>query len=209
MTQAAAVATKAGTVWRRALGMFVVCMVAVGALAFALINGIIPVSFGISENPIKLTIGRLDGARMTVYVGDDPAVEGGRKPAAIAALQGGQIHSLCLSTTLDLPLVGELSIQVRSGESKPIPFSEMTAFADGMIIGDVSVRNVQLGVDGSGLGKNNLIQGSDGSWGLQFDNATVRNIKASGEKAHVGQLRLRGMGLTIKTGEHHCYTGKP
>lgn len=205
MSQPARVAARPGVVWKRALAMFVVCMVAVGVLAFALITGLIPVSFGISQSPIKLTIGKLEGTRMTAYVGTDNGVEGGRKAGAIAALQGGQIHDLCLSTTLDLPLIGDLSIQIRSGESEPIPFSEMTAHADGMIIGRVAVQDISLGVSGSDLSANDLVRGPDGSWGLQLDNLAVHDIKASGDQADVGRLRLRGMGLTLNLGEHHCY----
>lgn len=197
--------TRAGVGWKRALGMFVVCMVAVGVLAFALIMGVIPVSFGISQNPVKLTMERLEGTRMTTYVGTDAVVEDGQKAGKIAALEGGEIHSLCLSTALDLPVIGALSIQIRSGESEPIPFSKMTAHLDGLIIGDVAVRNVQLGLDGADLSRNDLIQGPDGSWGLQFDNATVHNLKASADRAQVGQLRLRGLGLNVELGEHHCY----
>jgi len=205
MTQPARVATRPGVVWKRALTMFVVCLVAVGVLAFALITGLIPVSFGISQSPIKITIGKLEGTRMTAYVGTDDGVEGGRKAGKIAALWGGEIHDLCLSTTLDLPLIGELSIQIRSGESEPIPFSEMTAHADGLIIGRVTVKDVELGISGSDLSANDLVRGPDGSWGLQLDNITVHDLTASGDQADVGELRLRGMGLTLKLGEHHCY----
>lgn len=208
MTKAAAnpqVATP-GTVWKRAIGMFVVCMVAVGVLAFALIVGLIPVSFGIGGNPIQLTIAKLEGARMTAYVGSDPSVQEGGKAGAIAALEGGEMHEMCLSTVLDLPVVDELTIIIRSGESTPIPFGKMTAFADSMGIDGVVVKDVQLGLDGSGLSANDLVRGPDGSWALQMDNVTVTNLVATGEQADVGTLRLRGLGLELKTGRHGCPT---
>lgn len=195
-----------GTLWKRAIGMFVVCMVAVGVLAFALIVGLIPVSFGIGGNPIQLTIGKLEGTKMTAYVGSDPSVQQGGKAGAIAALEGGEMHEMCLSTVLDLPVVGELSIMIRSGESKPIPFGRMTAFADSMGIDAVTIKDVSMGLDGSDLSANNLVRGPDGSWAMEMDHVTVTNIVATGEEADVGLLRLRGLGLELQTGRHGCPT---
>lgn len=107
---------------------------------------------------------------------------------------------------LDLPVVGELSIMIRSGESKPIPFGRMTAFADSMGIDAVTIKDVSMGLDGSGLSANNLVRGPDGSWAMEMDHVTVTNIVATGEEADVGLLRLRGLGLELQTGRHGCPT---
>lgn len=195
-------AGRPGTVWKRTLGLFVVCMVAVGVLALGLIVGVIPVAFGIGGNPIQLTIGKLEGTTMTAYIGTDDSIENGGKPGAIAGLEGGQIHDLCLSTVLDLPVVGELTVLIRSGESEPIPFTEMTAFAGTMGIDGAVAKNVQLGVDGGTL--NNLVRGPDGSWALRIGNVTVDNLKATGDQADVGELRLRGLGLELLRGSQGC-----
>lgn len=195
---------KGGVAWRRAGALFVVCMVAVGVLAFGLIAGVVPIQFGISQNPFHISLQRLEGSRITAYVGSEGDVDDGATPMAIAGVEGGEGDALCLSTVLDLPVVGPLSITITSGDSKPILLDKMTAYVTGMEIDSVDVRAIELGTDAAGLDTNDL-QGPAGSWGMQLDHADVNGIRLDGEQIKVAKLRLRGLGLGLRLGEHHCY----
>ncbi|MQA62706.1 MAG: hypothetical protein GEU86_14710 [Actinophytocola sp.] len=187
--------------WRRSLALFAVCMVAVGVLAFGLIAGVIPVQFGISQNPFHISLERLEGSRITAYVGSEDDVDGGATAMAIAGVEGGEGDALCLSTVLDLPVIGPLSITITSGDSKPILLDKLTAYGTGMEIDSVDVRALELGTDAARLDTNDLLRGPAGSWGMQLDHADVNGIRLEGEQLKVAKLRLRGLGL----GEHHCY----
>lgn len=205
MAQVAAVAetksTKPGIVWKRAAALFVACMVAVGVLALGLIAGVIPVQLGISKNPFTIHLERLEGTKITAYVGNDIAVDSGNKGMAIAGVEGGTADSLCLTTDLDLPFLGIISVKITSGRSESIPLDKMVAMGSAMNIDDVTVRNLRLGVDASRFSQHDLIQGPDGSWGLEMDGADVDRLRLDGEKIKVVKLRLRGLGLGLKLGE--------
>lgn len=202
---AASETAASGTSWRRAGAMFVVCMVAVGILAFGLITGAIPVAFGLSKNPFKISLDRLDGTRITGYVGNSPKVDDGDKALVLAGVEGGDGSNLCLSTVLDLPFIGDLSVKITSGQSKTIPLEKLMATGTDLKIDEVTIRDVELGRDAETLDRNDLLDGTGGSFGLQMESADVTGMRLDGESLRAGSLRLRGLGLALKLGKHECY----
>lgn len=194
-----------GVSFKRAGGLFVVCMVAVGVLALGLITGVIPVSFALSNNAFKISLDRLEGTRITGYVGNSPKVESGEKAVVQAGVDGGEGDNLCLSTVLDLPLIGDLSVKITSGGSRSIPLEGMTATGTNLVISDVVVRDVELGRDAGGMDRNELLDAPGGAWGLQMDHADVDGLRLDGESLRAESLRLRGLGLGLNLGRHECY----
>lgn len=193
MTQPAVTATRSGTVWTRALALFVVCMVAVGVIALGIITGVIPIQMTMGKNPFQLSVGEVERAdRMSAYVGVPPSGAGDAPPGVNLELAGGSIRDLCVSTTLDLPLVAQLTVFIRSGESEAIELHSLTAFATSLEIGDVTVKNVELGRDAA-------------TFGVQVESVRdVRNLVADGNYIEVLSIQLRGLGLDLREGEHDC-----
>lgn len=199
MTESAAspTVTRPGTVWKRALGMFVVCMVAVGVLAFALIVGVIPIQLTLSKNPFQITLGAVKADKLDAHVGVSPEVRDGRLAGMNLAVEGGLVDDLCMSTTLDLPIVDQLSILLRSGESESIPLYRIEAHAVAVDIGKATATGVTLG-DSSG-------KGPPGNFGVGVNLAEdVHNVWADGRSIEVLSVQLRGLDLELKRGTHSC-----
>lgn len=201
MTEApTAVPTQPGFRWKRLISMFIVCMIGVGVLAVGLIFGAIPVQFGISKVPFFISMDKLKGTSITAYVGNDAAVEKGDKAMIVAGVKGGEGENLCLSTTVPIPFIDDLELKITSGSSTAIPLDELRADGTHMGIGDVTVKDLELGGDAGSFTQNDLIQGPDGTFGVEMKNADVSKITLDGEKIKAGSLRLRGLGLGVKLG---------
>lgn len=199
MTEAAATApgATAGTVWKRAIALFVVCMIAVGVLAIGLILGVIPIQLALSKNPFQVTLGTVHAKELDAYVGTAPNVDGGQLAGMNLKLAGGEVDDLCLSTVLDLPFIDKLAIEITSGQNDSIPLQKVEAHAVSMDIGKATAKNVALGESSE--------SGPAGNFGVMVGDADdVANVWADGRSIKVLSVQLRGLGLKLKTGEHNC-----
>jgi hypothetical protein len=196
---------RSGLVFKRAAGLFLVCMIAVGVLALGLIQGVIPTQLVLSKSPFKLAIDQMVVNDLSAYVGHDPLVESGQKGVAVAGIEDGEADNLCLSTVLDLPFVGPLSIEITSGANRTIDLEEIVAQAEAMAIGDVVVDDVDLGVDAATMQRSGQVDGPAGGWGLELRQAVVDDLKVDGEAIKVLSLKLRGLGLGLALDERHCF----
>lgn len=199
MTEAAAsaVGATAGTVWKRAIALFVVCMVAVGVLAIGLILGVIPIQLALSKNPFQLAVGKAHAENLDAYVGTAPNVAGGERAGVNLKLDGGEVDDLCMSTVLDLPFVDKLSIHILSGQHESMPLQEIEAHAVELSIANVTANDAQLGTSSG--------SGPAGNFGVLIGDARdVENLWADGRSIKVLSVQLRGLGLKVGLNDSHC-----
>lgn len=200
-------ASQGSLVLTRALKMFLLCMIVVGVLALALIQGVIPVQFGLSGAPFKLSVEKLSGTSITGYVGTSESVDDGTSPMVLAGVEGGTGENLCLSTVLDLPVLNQWSVTITSGSSKPVEFDQLTADGGALHIDAVTLTDAELGLDAATL-DSELLDAPMGAWGLRMGSAEVDNIRIAGEDMEAASLRLRGLGLKLQRGTHECFTAE-
>lgn len=199
MTEAAAsaVGATAGTVWKRAIALFVVCMVAVGVLAIGLILGVIPIQLALSKNPFQITVGKVHAEELDAYVGTAPNVDSGQSAGISLKVAGGTVEDLCMSTVLDLPFIDQLSIHIKSGQGEPMPLEEIDAHAVELAVGQVTANDTQLGTSSE--------SGPAGNFGVLIGDARdVENLWADGRSIKVMSVQLRGLGLKVGLNDSQC-----
>ena len=71
--------------------------------------------------------------------------------------------------------------------------------------GNAEFGSIEIGRDASTLDKADDAQGPAGGFGLQSDTITVTDMELTSWAVTSGSLRLTGLGLTVKPGNHECF----
>jgi hypothetical protein len=117
----------------------------------------------------------------------------------------GEAKDLCLSTVLDVPIVGAVSLNVNAGRDTPAGIDSLTANATDLITPNGVLRDAELGRDGSTLDQNDLVSAPRGSWGLQAGALSAENAQLTAFNGGASQLRLSGLSIHVRHGQHECF----
>lgn len=185
--------------------LFVPGAAVVGAIVVAMAQGAVAAQFGVADSNMKMGISQLDGADVTGYVGSDPTIHAGKEPMVLLGVGSGKAKNLCLSTVINVPIVGAVSLNVGAGGTTPADIDSLTANATELLTPDGILKSAQLGRDGSTLDENRLIKGPRGSWGLQAGELSARDVRLTAFNGGAAQLRLSGLRIQVKPGKHECF----
>lgn len=180
-------------------------LAAVVGILIGMANGVIAANFGVADSNMKMSIGVLDGAKITGYVGSRANVKQGEKGMLLLGVAGGKATDLCLSTVLDVPIAGPVSLNVRAGGGAPADIHSLTANATELVADTGVLKSAELGRDGSTLTQNQLVKGGQGSWGLQAGTLSAKNAQLTAFNAGASELALSGLSITVKPGKHECF----
>lgn len=193
------------TSWGRSAILLVPGVAAVGAIVVAMAQGAVAAQFGVADSNMKMGISELNGAQVTGYVGSDATVKAGKEPMVLLGVGSGTAKNLCLSTVIDVPIVGAVSLNVGAGGKVPADIDSLTANATELITPDGILNDAQLGRDGSTLNQNRLLRGPEGSWGLQAGSLAAKDVRLTAFNGGAAQLRLSGLTIQVKPGKHECF----
>lgn len=180
-------------------------LAAVVAILISMANGGIAANFGVANSNMKMGIASLDAQHTTGFVGSSPQVKDGKAASLLLAVSGGKAKDLCLSTVVELPIIGAVSLNVNAGGGAPADIDSLTAHATELLAPKGVLTTAQLGRDGSTLVENRLIKGPAGSWGLQAGGLSVVNAKLTAFNGAAAQLKLEGLSIQVKHGRHECF----
>lgn len=196
---------KGRTSWKRSAALFVPGAAAVVGITMAMAQGAVAAQFGVASSNMKLSISNLDAKRVTGYVGSKREVRSGREAILLLGVAGGTAKSLCLSTVLDVPIAGQVTLGVSAGKQVPAGIDSLTANAKELLASSGVLTSAELGRDGATLDRNNLQRGPDGSWGLQAGGLQANDAHLTATNAGASQLRLQGLSITLNPGRHECF----
>lgn len=201
----ASTSTRGRTSWGQSCVLFLPGLAAVVGIIVAMSQGAVAAQFGVADSNMKMGIAQLEGGKVTGYVGTDRTVKGGREAMVLLGVGEGTAEKLCLSTVIDVPVVGAVSLNVGAGNGTPADIDSLTANATELLTPNGKLSDAQLGRDGSTLDQNQLLKGPRGSWGLQAGALSASDVRMTAFNAGAASLRLSGLSIKVRPGKHECF----
>ncbi|WP_026119631.1 DUF6230 family protein [Nocardiopsis ganjiahuensis] len=192
-----------GTRWRRFALIAVPGFVAAAVLGGMTTQGLLAASFAVSGDSFKMSADRLEGQGFTQYGDVANSVDGSSRPVGLSSIDSAELDNLCMSSLWDLP-IGEATLVITAGAESPVIGTNMVIDIE-QLQGNAEFSSIEIGRDASTLDKAENGQGPAGGFGLQADTITVTDKELTSWAVTSGSLRLSGLHLAIKPGNHECF----
>ncbi|MET8217275.1 MULTISPECIES: DUF6230 family protein [Streptomyces] len=192
------------THWKRSAVMLVPCTLAVGAMGIALAQGAIAASFAVSGTAFKVRAEEVTANGLSSFPSSIGS-GGDAKPVLLAAVKDGTVSGVCVSLKQKVPVVGEISMLVRSGSDKPLKGSNLIVNADALTGGGGKVTGVQAGRDASTLSGAPGVTGPKGVFGVQADSAVAHDVNSTAYSANSGTLTLEKLEIEFSRTGKQCF----
>lgn len=190
------------TRWGRAAAAFVPSMVAVGALAFAMLQGALAANVAISASGVDAHIGQVEAGSASAFVNELTGSDGTKRPTVFAALSGGKALDVCTAIPVSLPLIGDVTLKAAGGKQQPVILEDMVVDADLVgLNGQSELKKAEVGVDASTLKET---KGPKGRFGLNIGSINATDIDARAWQAVVGSIRLSEFDINFERGKTGC-----
>lgn len=192
-----------GTRWRRFALVAVPGFVAAAVLGGMTTQGLLAASFAVSGDSFKMSADSLKGNGFSQYGDVAKSVDGSARPVGLSTVNTAELDNLCMSSLWDLP-IGEATLVINAGATKPVQGTNLVIDIE-QLQGNAEFSAIEIGRDASTLDKAEGGQGPAGGFGLQSDTITVSQMKLTTWAVTSGSLRLSGLNLAIKPGNHECF----
>jgi hypothetical protein len=190
------------TVWRRALLIAVPCLVAIVILAGALIKGVVAMSFAVGGNPITVNLGSGQLSGVDAYP-EELSTGRGAQPVLLANIGSGIGHNVCIGVPVSVPILGKISVQIKTGYSGPISFTNFLVNANSLTAqGTGSASGIKIGISSSDL--SGVQKPVSPTTGIQFGSVQASTLGVRTFLADAGSLKLNGLDLSVSTGSSAC-----
>jgi hypothetical protein len=178
---------------------------AVAALLAMTGEGALAASFDISGQEAKISADSLHGKGFAQYGWLNKTARGDAIPVATAGIRQAELKNMCQSVVFNLPIVGELTLRINAGASKPVTAENL--FIDmSQLDGDATFTNIEIGRDASTLDKGPAgAQGFQDMFAQQADEIHIDNLKQRMYASHAGVFRLNGLHLEVTKGKKECF----
>lgn len=191
------------TRWRRFGLLAVPGFVAAAILGGMTTQGLLAASFAVSGDSFKMSADQLDGQGFTQYGDVAESVDGSSRPVGLSTIDTVELSNLCLSSLWDLP-VGEATLVITAGEEAPVEGTSMVIDIE-QLQGSAEFSAIEIGRDASTLDQAEGGQGPTGGFSLQSDSITVNDMELTSWAVTSGSLRLSGLELAVRPGNHECF----
>lgn len=192
-----------GTRWRRFALVAVPGFVAAAVLGGMTTQGLLAASFAVSGDSFKMSADSFSGDGFSQYGDVANSVDGSARAVGLSSVNTAELENLCMSSLWDLP-IGEATLVINAGASTPVEGTNMVIDIE-QLQGDAEFGAIEIGRDASTLDKAENGQGPEGGFGLQADSITVSDMEMTSWAVSSGSLRLSGLNLAIKPGNHECF----
>ncbi|MER6995529.1 DUF6230 family protein [Streptomyces sp. NPDC000410] len=193
------------THWKRTAVMLVPGVLAVGAVVIALAQGAMAASFAVSGKNFKVSAEEITGEGISSFPSSIGTKDGKGHAVLLAGIRSGTAKGVCLSMKQDLPMVGEVSLIVRSGSDKPVKGENLVVNADALTSAGGRVTGVQAGRDASTLDAAPGVTGPAGLFGVQASSAVARDVKSTAWASNGGSLTLDKVEIELSHDGTECY----
>ena len=192
-----------GTRWRRFALLAIPGFVAAAVLGGATTQGLLAASFAVSGDSFKMSADQLSGTGFTQYGDVANSVDGSARPVGLSTVDSTELKNLCMSSLWDLP-IGEATLVIKAGAETPVEGTAMVIDIE-QLRGNAEFGAIEIGRDASTLDKAEGGQGPAGGFGLQADTIEVSDMELTSWAVTSGSLRLSGLNLAIRPGDHECF----
>ncbi|MFD6096945.1 DUF6230 family protein [Nocardiopsis flavescens] len=192
-----------GTRWRRFALVAVPGFAAAAVLGGMTTQGLLAASFAVSGDSFKMSADSLVGEGFTQYGDVATSVDGTGRPVGLSTVDTAELANLCMSSLWDLP-IGRATLVITAGEGTPVEGTNLVIDIE-QLRGDAEFGEIEIGRDASTLDRAEGGQGPAGGFGLQADTITVSDMRMTTWAVTSGSLRLSGLGLAVKPGDHECF----
>ncbi|MFC7303569.1 DUF6230 family protein [Streptomyces monticola] len=193
------------THWKRTAVMLVPGVLAVGAVVIALAQGAMAASFAVSGKNFKVSAEEITGQGISSFPSSIGSKDGKGHAVLLAGIKSGTAKGVCLSMKQRLPLVGEVSLLVKSGAQRPIRGENLVVNADALTSSGGRVTGVQAGRDASTLDAAPGVSGPEGLFGVQAGTALARDVKSTAWASNGGSLTLDKVEIELSHDGKECY----
>lgn len=193
------------THWKRAAVMLVPGVACVGAVVIALAQGAMAASFAVSGKNFKVSADRITGRGISSFPSSLGGKDGKGHAVLLAGIASGTAQGVCLSMKQRLPLVGEVSLIVRSGGERAVKGENLVVDADALTSSGGRVTGVQAGRDASTLTAAPGVSGPQGLFGVQADTAVARDVHSTAWASNGGSLTLDKVEIELSHSGKECY----
>ncbi|TJZ57486.1 cholesterol esterase [Streptomyces piniterrae] len=185
--------------------MLVPGVACVGAVVIALAQGAMAASFAVSGKNFKVSADEITGRGVSGFPSSLGSKDGKGHAVLLAGIESGTAKGVCLSMKQRLPLVGEVSLIVRSGSHRPISGEHLVVNADALTSGGGRVTGVQAGRDASTLDATPGVSGPQGLFGVQARTALARDVRSTAWASNGGSLTLDKVEIELSHAGKECY----
>ncbi|MGW5877701.1 DUF6230 family protein [Nocardiopsis terrae] len=192
-----------GTRWRRFALVAVPGFVAAAVLGGMTTQGLLAASFAVSGDSFKLSADSFSGSGFSQYGDVANSVDGSSRAVGLSTVNSSELENLCLSSLWDLP-IGEATLVINAGAESPVEGTNMVIDIE-QLQGNAEFSAIEIGRDASTLDKAENGQGPEGGFGLQADSITVSDMEMTSWAVSSGSLRMTGLNLAVKPGNHECF----
>ncbi|WP_043267858.1 DUF6230 family protein [Streptomyces sp. CT34] len=193
------------THWKRTAVMLVPGVACVGAVVIALAQGAMAASFAVSGKNFKVSADEITGRGISSFPSSLGSTDGTGHAVLLAGIKSGTAKGVCLSMKQKLPLVGEVSLLVRSGGERPVTGENLVVDADALTSSGGRVTGVQAGRDASTLGGAPGVSGPRGLFGVQASTALARDVRSTAWASNGGSLTLDRVDIELSRTGKECY----
>ncbi|MFD6949179.1 cholesterol esterase [Nocardiopsis sp. TSRI0078] len=192
-----------GTLWRRFALVAVPGFVAAAVLGGMTTQGLLAASFAVSGDNFKMSADELVGHGFTQYGAPAQSVDGSSRAVGLSSVSTAELTNLCMSSLWDLS-IGEATLVIEAGKAEPVEGTDLVLDIE-QLRGNAAFDSIEIGRDASTLDKAEGGQGPAGGFGLQADSITVSDMELTTWAVTSGSLRLSGLSLAVKPGDHECF----
>ncbi|MGC9538902.1 DUF6230 family protein [Streptomyces sp. UG1] len=194
-----------GTRWRRASLLMVPSMLAIATMTVAMAQGALAASVGVSGKQFTVTADQVEGHQMTGFPSSVRSADGKELETIRLGFGSASLRSLCLTQGLRLPLIGDVTLSLKSGGNSPATVENFTADATDVLGAKGSLSQVEVGVDASQLNRaGEGGRGPKGRFGLQASGMSLQDFSTTAHNLTSGSFKLSGLDLHIKRGSAAC-----
>ncbi|GGX76785.1 cholesterol esterase [Streptomyces fructofermentans] len=185
--------------------MLVPCTLAVGALGIAIAQGALAASFAVSGSAFKVSASEITAEGVSSFPSSVGGSANDARPVLLAGVKSGTVSDVCVSLKQRLPLVGDITMLVRSGADKPLEGTNLVVNADALTGGGGRVTGVEAGRDASTLTAAPGVTGPRGTFGVQASTAVARDVRSTAYAANGGTLTLEKLEIEFSRTGKQCF----
>lgn len=190
------------TNWKRTGLMFFPLVGCVGVMVLAMAQGALAASFAVSGSAFQVSASEVHADSVSSFPSSLSTLEGEGQAVLLAAVEEGSASDVCVSLIQDLPMVGEISMIVRSGVDSPIQGTNLVVNTEALTGASGTVHNVEAGRDASTL---QGTQGPEGLFGVQASSMDAVDVESTAWAANGGTLTLEGLEVEISPSGSTCF----
>ncbi|WP_313896936.1 DUF6230 family protein [Streptomyces sp. GC420] len=110
-----------------------------------------------------------------------------------------------MSLKQKVPVIGDITMLVRSGADKPLEGSNLVVNADALTGAGGRVTGVQAGRDAATLTGAPGVTGPKGTFGVQASTAVAHDLKSTAYSANGGTLTLEKLEIEFSRSGKQCF----